>query len=152
MTYFNVQKYLKNVFKIIWIGIQWTICGWVRLDSLLQFWKCSGHETATHFHLVSKLKHCTVTPSSFVFMVWRFIKERETFTHSHGYSSTVRTIDLRHHVRGSVHHSIIDKENPTRWNSVSKFYFIFIWSSTCFGQYAAHHQETKTALEASGFA
>jgi hypothetical protein len=26
----------------------------------------------------------------------------------------------------SVHHSIIHKENPTRCNSVSKFYFIFI--------------------------
>ena len=28
-------------------------------------------------------------------------------------------------VRGSVHHSIIHKENPTRCNSVSEFYFIF---------------------------
>jgi len=36
-------------------------------------------------------------------------------------------------VRGYVHHSIIHIENPTRCNSVSKFYFIFIWSSTCFG-------------------
>ena len=32
-------------------------------------------------------------------------------------------------VRGSVHHSIIHKENPTRCNNVSKFYFIFMWSS-----------------------
>jgi len=38
-------------------------------------------------------------------------------------------------VHGSVHHSIIHKENPTRRNSVSKLYFIFIWSSTCFGWY-----------------
>jgi hypothetical protein len=29
-------------------------------------------------------------------------------------------------VRGSVHHRIIHIENPTRCNSVSKFYFIFI--------------------------
>jgi len=29
-------------------------------------------------------------------------------------------------VRGSMHYSIIYKENPTRCNSVSKFYFIFI--------------------------
>ena len=56
-------------------------------------------------------------------------------------------------VRGSVHHSTIHKEkNPTRSNSVSKFYYsIFIWSSTCFGRHTAHHQEPKTALAASGF-
>jgi len=54
-------------------------------------------------------------------------------------------------VRGSVHHSIIHTENSTRCNSVSKFYFIFIWSSACFGQHATNHQEPKTALAASGF-
>jgi hypothetical protein len=32
------------------------------------------------------------------------------------------------------------------------FYFIFIWSSTCFGRHTAHHQEPKTALAASCFA
>jgi hypothetical protein len=55
-----------------------------------------------------------------------------------------------------VHHRsiyvIIQKENPTRCHRVSKFYFIFIWSSTCFGQHTAHYQEPKTALAASGFA
>jgi hypothetical protein len=56
------------------------------------------------------------------------------------------------YVRGSVHHGIIHKENPTICNSVSRFYFIFIWSSTCFGRHTAHHQEPKTALAASGFA
>jgi hypothetical protein len=43
------------------------------------------------------------------------------------------------------------KKYLTTCNSVSKFYFIFIWSSTCFGQHTAHHQESKTALAASGF-
>ena len=44
------------------------------------------------------------------------------------------------------------KKNPTRCNDVSKLYFfIFIWSSSCFGRHTAHHQEPKTALEASGF-
>ena len=43
-------------------------------------------------------------------------------------------------------------ENPTRCHSVSKFYFIFIWSSTCFRRHTAHHQEPKTVLAASGFA
>ena len=51
-----------------------------------------------------------------------------------------------------MHHGIIHKENPIRCNSVSKFYFIFIWSSTCFERHTAHHQEPKTALAASGFA
>ena len=37
-------------------------------------------------------------------------------------------------------------------NSVSKFYFIFIWSSTCFRWHTAHHQEPQTALAASSFA
>jgi hypothetical protein len=55
-------------------------------------------------------------------------------------------------VCGSVRHSIIHIENPTRCNSVSKFYFIFIWNSTCFGRHTAHHQELKTALAAYGFA
>jgi len=59
---------------------------------------------------------------------------------------------LEFDVRGSVHHSIIHKENPTRCNSVSEFYFIFIWSSTCFGWHNVHHQDPKTALAASGFA
>jgi len=44
------------------------------------------------------------------------------------------------------------KKNPTKCNNVSKCYYsLFIWSSTCFGQHAAHHQEPKTALAASGF-
>jgi len=44
------------------------------------------------------------------------------------------------------------KKNPTRCNSVSKFYYsIFLWSSTCFGWHTAHHQEPKTTLAASGF-
>jgi hypothetical protein len=46
----------------------------------------------------------------------------------------------------------IHKENPTRCNNVSTFYYsIFIWSSTCFGRHTAHHQEPKNALAASGF-
>ena len=40
----------------------------------------------------------------------------------------------------------------TRCNSVSKFKFVFIWSSTRFRRHTAHHQEPKTALAASGFA
>jgi len=43
------------------------------------------------------------------------------------------------------------KKNPTRCNNVSKFYSIFMWSSTCFGRHTAHHQEPKTALAASSF-
>jgi len=32
----------------------------------------------------------------------------------------------QHDFRGSVYHSIIHIENPTRCNCVSKFYFIYI--------------------------
>ena len=32
------------------------------------------------------------------------------------------------------------------------YYSMFIWSSTCFGRHAAHHQELKTAPAASDFA
>jgi hypothetical protein len=31
------------------------------------------------------------------------------------------------------------------------YYSIFIWSLTCFGWHTAYHQESKTALAASGF-
>jgi len=65
---------------------------------------------------------------------------------------SLRNVTYRLDVRGSVHHSIIHIENPTRCNSVSKFYFKFIWNSTCFGRHTAHHQEPKTALAASGLA
>ena len=38
------------------------------------------------------------------------------------------------------------KKNPTRHNNVSKFYSLFLRSSTCFGRHTAHHQEPKIAL------
>jgi len=47
-------------------------------------------------------------------------------------------------VRGSVHYTIIHIGNPTRCNSASQFYFIFIWRSTCFWRHTAHHQEHCT--------
>jgi hypothetical protein len=55
-------------------------------------------------------------------------------------------------ISGSVHHRITHIKNPTRCNSVSKFYFRFIWSLTCFGRHTSHHQELKIALAVSGFA
>jgi hypothetical protein len=47
---------------------------------------------------------------------------------------------------------VIHIENPTRFHSVLKFYFIFMQKSKCFGRHTAHHQEPKTAPAASGFA
>ena len=47
--------------------------------------------------------------------------------------------------------SLIHVKNLT-CHSVSKFYFIFIWGSTCFGRHTANHQEPNIALAASGFA
>jgi len=64
------------------------------------------------------------------------------FAHNkHIISEIMQRVTLKNHI-----------ENPTRSNSVSKFYFIFILSSTCFGRHTAHHQEPKTTLPASGFA
>jgi hypothetical protein len=60
--------------------------------------------------------------------------------------------EMEFDVRGSVHHSIIHIENPTRCTSVSKFYFIFECSSICFRRHTAHCQELKTALVTSGLA
>jgi hypothetical protein len=38
--------------------------------------------------------------------------------------------------------SIFVKKNPARCNNITKFYFfVFILSSTCFGQHTARHQE-----------
>jgi hypothetical protein len=61
---------------------------------------------------------------------------------------TVHLMSVHH----TVHHSTIHRENPTKCNNVTKFYYsVFIWSSTCFGRHTAHHQEPKTVLAASGF-
>ena len=56
-------------------------------------------------------------------------------------------------VRGSAHHSINSQRKSNKMKQCTNiFYFIFIWSSTCFGRHTAHHQEPKTALAACGFA
>ena len=59
---------------------------------------------------------------------------------------------INHDVHGSVHQSTTHEEKSNKCNNVSKlYYFLFIWSSKCFGRLTAHHQEPKTALAASGF-
>jgi hypothetical protein len=68
-----------------------------------------------------------------------------------GFEKLQRCISLGE-IPAWINTTAVHIENPTRWNSVSKFYFIFIWSSTCFRQHTTHHQEPKTALAASGFA
>jgi hypothetical protein len=47
---------------------------------------------------------------------------------------------------------LIHIKKSNKMQQCIKIYFIFISSSTCFGQHTAHHQEPKTALAASGFA
>jgi hypothetical protein len=56
-------------------------------------------------------------------------------------------------VRGSMHHSIIHKEKSNKMQQCIKslLFYIYIWSSICFGWHTAHHQEPKTALAASVF-
>ena len=94
--------------------------------------------------LRKKWKTRTLKPTVFLSM--------RTFRHLFSYRLKRRITQVlqKFDICGSMHHSIIHIEDPTRCNSVSKFYFIFIWSSTCFGRHTAHHQEPKTALAASG--
>jgi len=56
----------------------------------------------------------------------------------------IRKNNCELNVRGSVHHSIIHKENSTKCNSVSKCYFVFIWSSTCFGRHTRWQRPATT--------
>jgi hypothetical protein len=46
----------------------------------------------------------------------------------HVYTEVCKVLD----VRGPVHHTIIHVKNPTRCNSLPKFCFKFMWSSTVF--------------------
>jgi len=49
--------------------------------------------------------------------------------------------------------AVIRKEITNKMQQYIKIYYsMFIWSSTCFGQHTAHHQELKTSLAASRFA
>ena len=49
--------------------------------------------------------------------------------------------------------TIFHTEKSNKMQQCIKFYyFIFIWSSACFGQHTAHRQEPKITLAASGFA
>jgi len=49
-------------------------------------------------------------------------------------------------------HIFNSQRKSNKMQQCTKFYFIFIWSSTCFGRHTAHHQEPKIALASSGFA
>jgi hypothetical protein len=42
-----------------------------------------------------------------------------------------------------------EKSNKMQKCIESFYYYIFLWSSTCFGRHTAHYQEPKTALAAS---
>jgi hypothetical protein len=46
---------------------------------------------------------------------------------------------------------MVHKENPTRYNSVSKFIIPYLYEAQHVSGDTAHHQEPKTALAASGF-
>ena len=129
-------------------------------------WSHDNHNDKDRYYKHGKIKETVVSdkPSPLPSCRWSVIWAKRTQIHSYctdyGYyrSTTIITGILRDFcdtlepaavalglsaaeldVCGSVHHSIIHKENPTRCNSVSKFYFIFIWSSTCFGRHASHH-------------
>jgi len=65
-----------------------------------------------------------------------------------------RSTELKHlqKLKVEVDQILIHREIANKMQHCIKIYYsIFIWSSTCFGQHTAHHQELKTALAASGF-
>jgi len=98
---------------------------------------CGLPRSITFFHIISSTA--------------RFSKKKNVIEYKSAFWFSLKILS-QIDVCGCVHHSIIHIENPTRCHSVSKFYFIFIWRSTCFGRHTAHHREPKTALAASGFA
>jgi hypothetical protein len=59
-------------------------------------------------------------------------------------SSSFRKIQITRRIRTEIANKVKQ--------FIKIYYFMPIWSSTCFGWHTAHHQELKTALAASGFA
>jgi hypothetical protein len=56
-------------------------------------------------------------------------KHKEAFSFSYKDGGKCKLVNAYFHeldIRGSVHHSMLHKENPTRCNNASKFYFILI--------------------------
>jgi hypothetical protein len=61
---------------------------------------------------------------------------------------TGQTLD----VRGSVHHRIIHTEITNKMQQcIGIYYSTLIWSSTCFRQHTAHHQEPKNCTSSLWF-
>jgi len=149
LTSADINFIQTNQWITAWVeaGISWDMHNYIQFRTQFQhilkapFWYCSNK-------MLSVICTTLFTDS------WNYYI---TFSPRHTVHITF-LCSYRHNMKnkldvcGSVHHSIIHIENPTRCHSVSKFYFIFIWSSTCFGRHTAHHQEPKTALVASGFA
>ena len=54
----------------------------------------------------------------------KLVEFRRKYVHAKLITQSLKNCKLD--VRGSVHHSTIHKENPTKCNSVLKFYFIFV--------------------------
>jgi hypothetical protein len=51
-----------------------------------------------------------------------------------------------------TYNSYSEKSNKMQQCIEILLFLIFKWSSTCFGQHTAHHQEPKNEQAASGFA
>jgi hypothetical protein len=89
--------------------------------------------------------------------LWGFMKLVYGLQYCQLDPSTVKHIFQKHWliawcllIRASEYSSY--KKSNKMQQCIKIYYFIFIWSSTCFGRHTAHHREPKTALAASGFA
>ena len=55
-------------------------------------------------------------------------------------------------VRGSVHRNIIHTEITNKMQQCIRiYYYMFIWSSTCFGRHTSHHEEFKNCTSSLWF-
>jgi hypothetical protein len=99
----------------------------------------------THFVLKTRGRHNTLKLEARVTIVTLpSFHPDDARPHARSHSSTESD--------GKENYLVLQIENPTRCHRVSKLYFIFIWSSTCFGRHTAHHQQPKTVIVASDFA
>ena len=67
------------------------------------------------------------------------------------YIQVCQYLNVKFKVCKSVHHRTIQINHQPDATVFQFIILTFVYSSTCFGCFPAHHQELKTAVAASGF-
>jgi hypothetical protein len=92
-----------------------------------------------------------------LFLVYLSIKLASFLTYRlyHKHPSSIELTTWSRYQQNSVFcaprcKAVIHTQTANKMRQCTKiYYFMSIWSSTCFGRHTAHHQELKTALAAS---